>query len=165
MLESYFNQKVPRTRKNGEFWLSLRIEPQTAGGLPFSFSFHPSKEKKCTKDCTQFVQKDEEIHTEMKNHTPKNSINLELLGGKETLNVVGSAFGKRSRGCPRQDSLAVVSWWCTCFSFQGALEPAQRFPSQQDFLPPDQTNVCLKQLSKPGNDYEKEKNKTKPMLA
>ena len=50
------------------------------------------------------------------------------------------------------------------FSFQGILEPAQGFSPQPDFLSPDQTHVCFKQLlSQPGNDYKKEKNKTKPI--
>ena len=50
--------------------------------LPILFSSHPSKGKeKCTKDFTQFVQKDEEIHSEMKNHTPQIVLTQNSIAG------------------------------------------------------------------------------------
>ena len=58
--------------------MSLRTEPQTAGGLPFSFSFHPSKKKKCTKDFTQFVQKVQSAYKGGKVETGQFGANMQV---------------------------------------------------------------------------------------
>lgn len=160
MLESYFNQKVPRTRKDGEFWLSLRTEPQTAGGLPFSFSFHPSKGKNALRISLNLCGKMRKFTLQWRTAL-QNSINLEqhCLGSKRPWMWWVQPWVKGQRDAP--DGFRVAgSRGCPCIPFR---EPwaAQGFSPQPDFLPQDETNVCLKQfLSEPGNDYEKEK-KTK----
>lgn len=60
---------------NKKRWRILIVVEDRASNswrLSILFSAYPSKGKeKWTKDFTQFVQKDEEIHDEMKNHTPQ----------------------------------------------------------------------------------------------
>lgn len=66
----------------------------------------------------------------------------------------------KGQGMPQMGFLCGVSWWYTGFPFHRLLEPTRIFLPQPDFLSPYQTNVCYKQLlSKPGNDYNKEKTK------
>lgn len=123
-------------------------EPQTAGGLPFSASLGKNALKISLHLCGEMKK----FTLKWRPHTPKIALTQEsMLGrGKKILKVVGSTFGKRSRGCPRQ----------TPGSSQWAGK-ALAFPfTSTGFSPSDQTNVCFKQLlGKPGNGDEKENTK------
>lgn len=67
--------------------------------------------------------------------------------------------GEKVKGMPQMDSAGQLADDALAF-LSGSLRAAQGFSPQPDFLSQDETNLCFKQfLSKPGNDYEKEKKK------